>query len=105
MTRKNIKTRVLLSITAFFVLVIFTFTGCESYDNFKAVFIDGDEINEDTIRIAVYEPLSGPDKEYGELEKMGIEIANQLFPRALGKKVAVSYTHLRAHETRHDLVC
>jgi len=91
MTRKNIKTRVLLSITAFFVLVIFTFTGCESYDNFKAVFIDGDEINEDTIRIAVYEPLSGPDKEYGNLEKMGIEIANQLFPRALGKKVELLY--------------
>src|SRR5665648_709520 len=91
MTRKNIKTRVLLSITAFFVLVIFTFTGCESYDNFKAVFIDSDEINEDTIRIAVYEPLSGPDKEYGNLEKMGIEIANQLFPRALGKKVELLY--------------
>src|SRR5450759_2424570 len=25
--------------------------------------------------------------------------------RALGQPEAVSYTHLRAHETRHDLVC
>ena len=25
--------------------------------------------------------------------------------KALGRPVAVSYTHLRAHETRHDLVC
>ena len=91
MIRKTIKTRVLLSITTFFVLVIFTFTGCESYDNFKAVFIDGGKINEDTIRIAVYEPLSGPDKEYGKLEKIGVEIANQLFPRALGKKVELLY--------------
>ena len=91
MIRKNIKTRALLSITIFFVLIIFTFTGCESYDNFKAVFIDGGEINEDTVRIAVYEPLSGPDREYGELEKMGIEIANQLFPRVLGKKVELLY--------------
>lgn len=91
MIRKNIKTRALLSITIFFVLIIFTFTGCESYDNFKAVFIDGGEIKEDTIRIAVYEPLSGPDKEFGELEKMGVEIANQLFPRALGKKVELLY--------------
>ena len=91
MIRKTIKMRVLLSITTFFVLVIFTFTGCESYDNFKVVFIDGDKVNNDTVRIAVYEPLSGPDKEYGELEKMGIEIANQLFPRALGKKVELLY--------------
>ncbi|MBK5261925.1 MAG: ABC transporter substrate-binding protein [Peptostreptococcaceae bacterium] len=91
MIRKTIKTRVLLSITTFFVLVIFTFTGCESYDNFKAIFIDGGKINEDTIRIAVYEPLSGPDKEYGKLEKIGVEIANQLFPRALGKKVELLY--------------
>ena len=91
MIRKTIKTRVLLSITTFFVLVIFTFTGCESYDNFKVVFIDGDKVNNDTVRIAVYEPLSGPDREYGELEKMGIEIANQLFPRALGKKVELLY--------------
>src|SRR5450756_2995677 len=26
-------------------------------------------------------------------------------PRNDGRLVAVSYTHLRAHETRHDLVC
>lgn len=91
MIKKNKKTRGLLSIITFFVLMIFTFTGCESYDNFQAVFIDGDESNEDTIRIAVYEPLSGPDKKYGELEKMGIEIANQLVPRALGKKVELLY--------------
>src|SRR5450759_1213513 len=26
-------------------------------------------------------------------------------PRYIGKLIAVSYTHLRAHETRHDLVC
>jgi len=91
MIKGNKKNRAFLSSIAFFVLIIFTFTGCDSYDNFKAVFIDGGEINEDTVRIAVYEPLSGPDKEHGELEKMGIEIANQLFPRVLGKKVELLY--------------
>src|SRR5450759_4405997 len=27
------------------------------------------------------------------------------FPLVIGGGIAVSYTHLRAHETRHDLVC
>ncbi len=91
MIEKKKKTKVLLSVVAFFVMIIFTFTGCDSYDNFKAVFVDGGKMNEDTVQIAVYEPLSGPDKEYGELEKIGIEIANQLFPRVLDKKVELIY--------------
>ncbi|MBK5246270.1 MAG: ABC transporter substrate-binding protein [Peptostreptococcaceae bacterium] len=91
MIKKRNKTRALLSVICFFVFIIFTFTGCESYDNFKAVFVDGSEGDDDTVRIAVYETLSGPDKEQGELEKTGIEIANQLFPRALGKKVELLY--------------
>src|SRR5665648_503132 len=41
----------------------------------------------------------------------GIEGEDKVFRRAVEKgiprplEVAVSYTHLRAHETRHDLVC
>ena len=91
MTKKNEISKASLPIICFLVLMIFTFTGCESYDNFEAVFIGAGNVNDDKVRIAVYEPLSGPDKEYGELEKMGIEIANQLFPRALGKKVELLY--------------
>jgi branched-chain amino acid transport system substrate-binding protein len=71
--------------------MLFTLTGCESYDNFKSVFIDGRNVTEDSVRIAVYEPLSGEDKKYGELEKMGIEIGNQLFPKAIGKNVELLY--------------
>jgi len=85
------KIKILLLIIGLLTVMLFTLTGCESYDNFKAVFIDGNKINEDTVRIAVYEPLSGPDKKYGELEMMGIQIANQLFPRVLGKKVKLMY--------------
>lgn len=91
MNKKNEISRASLLISCFILLMIFTFTGCESYDNFSEAFIDGKNNNEDTVRIAVYEPLSGPDKKHGELEKMGIEIANQLFPRALGKKVELLY--------------
>lgn len=67
------------------------FSGCETYDNFKATFIDHGVVTDETVRFAVYEPLSGPDKKNGELEKMGIEIGNQLFPKALGKNIELLY--------------
>jgi branched-chain amino acid transport system substrate-binding protein len=73
------------------LLVSVTFTGCDSYENFKAAFIDKDKPAEETVRIGVYEPLSGPDEEHGELEKRGIELANKLFPTALGKRVELLY--------------
>lgn len=83
--------RAILALALICSTALFTFTGCESYENFKSVFIDKEKPSEETVRIAVYEPLSGPDKEYGELEKAGIEIANKLFPTALGKEVELLY--------------
>ena len=38
-------------------------------------------------------------------KKIGWIIALVLVVVIVGYSVAVSYTHLRAHETRHDLVC
>src|SRR5450756_1678190 len=34
-----------------------------------------------------------------------INVGIVIFTRSLLRSVSVSYTHLRAHETRHDLVC
>lgn len=85
------KTGWYMALVLIFSTVIFAFSGCESYDNFKEAFINKGAKTEETVRIAVYEPLSGPDKEKGELEKIGIEIANKMFPSALGKKVELLY--------------
>src|SRR5665648_337199 len=39
------------------------------------------------------------------IDQLGIEVVLDPNPADYDFTVAVSYTHLRAHETRHDLVC
>jgi len=41
----------------------------------------------DTIKIGVFEPLTGANAAGGELELQGIKLANKLYPEVLGKKV------------------
>ena len=90
---KTISNKAGLALTFLLALSILmlAFTGCESYENFKEAFIDKGKNSEDTVRIAVYQPLSGPDEKQGELERKGIEIAHKMFPTALGKKVELLY--------------
>ncbi len=72
------------------VLVVSLLAGCETYNNFRTAFIEKKKV-EDVIKIGVFEPLTGVDKKYGELEKRGIELAHQLYPQVLGKKVELLY--------------
>lgn len=41
----------------------------------------------DTIKIGVFEPLTGANAAGGELEVEGMKIANELYPEVLGKKI------------------
>lgn len=66
-------------------------TGCTTFNNFKEAFINKNSQAEDTIRIGVFEPMSGADKESGELEIKGIELAHQLYPDVAGKKIELVY--------------
>ncbi len=77
-------------------VVSLIFTGCTTFDNFKEAFINKNAQQGDTIRIGVYEPMSGAEKESGELEIQGIELANQLYPTVLGKKVELVYADNRS---------
>lgn len=43
------------------------------------------------IKIGVFEPLTGPNAAGGALEKEGIELAKELYPKVLGKEVQVVY--------------
>lgn len=65
--------------------------GCTTFNNFKEAFINKNPQADDTIRIGIYEPMSGADKESGQLEVKGIELANKLYPEVLGKKVELIY--------------
>ena len=66
-------------------------TGCATYGNFKSTFIESEADNAKVARIGVFEPLSGKDKEKGNLELQGIELAHELFPEVIGKKVELVY--------------
>ena len=66
--------------------------ACTTYNNFKnAFFDDGKEAQERTIKIGVFEPLSGKNKTEGNEELMGIELAHDLYPTVCGKKVELVY--------------
>lgn len=79
-----------LNIGVIMFLVAGLFSGCATYDNFVQGFF-GDGKGEDTIRIALYEPLSGEYSDEARAEIMGIELANKLFPTVLDKKVELVY--------------
>ncbi len=74
---------ILISISIMITLIL---SGCDSYDNFIAGFQPPDK-SEPTVRIGVFEPLTGEDAKFGELEIRGIELAHELYPNAIYKPV------------------
>jgi branched-chain amino acid transport system substrate-binding protein len=78
------------AICVIILLCIGTLSGCTTYDNFVESFF-GDKEEQDTIKIALYEPISGEFSDEAEPEIRGIELANKLFPEVLGKKVELVY--------------
>lgn len=87
--RKKFKIRLFATIMSVLIFSLIT-TGCKTYDDFTQTFIE-DADGEDTIRIGIFEPLSGSDKAYGKLELSGIELAHELYPTVLGKRVELVY--------------
>ncbi|NLK35161.1 MAG: ABC transporter substrate-binding protein, partial [Gracilibacteraceae bacterium] len=76
----------LLSLTLVVVMALSLLTGCAQ----PAPAPSGEPAapaEEDVIKIGVFEPLTGANAAGGELELEGIELAHQLYPEALGKKV------------------
>ena len=73
------------------VLSVSLLAGCTTFNNFKNAFFGADSEDaapsERTIKIGVFEPLTGENKEQGNLELMGIQLANEMYPEVLGKKV------------------
>jgi branched-chain amino acid transport system substrate-binding protein len=76
-----------------FVLMFATFAaGCavEKVDNEEKQESSNSQ-DSDVIKIGVFEPLTGPNAAGGALEKEGIELAKELYPEVLGKKIEVVY--------------
>lgn len=87
----NKRIRAFLSILTIVVMTI-TLCSCATYDAFYDEFIDKSVETYDTVKIGVFEPLSGSDKHYGELEKMGIELAHEVRSQCMGKDVELIYS-------------
>lgn len=70
-------------------LFSFLLTGCTTFDNFKEAFVEKEAKSKNTIKIGVFEPMSGSDKKMGELEVQGIELANELYPEVLSQNLRI----------------
>lgn len=69
-----------LSVLLSLALVVTMAAGCSSGTTTSSE-------DSDVIKIGVFEPLTGANAAGGELEVEGVELANQLRPEVLGKKV------------------
>jgi branched-chain amino acid transport system substrate-binding protein len=82
------------TIAIYVMLILITttlLTGCTTFNNFQETFLDTDTEKNERIRIGVFEPLSGSDKENGQLELQGIELAHEMFPKVLSKDIELVY--------------
>ncbi len=66
-------------------MVATTFSGCKKVETAPTTAAT----SSDTIKIGVFEPLTGANAAGGEAEVEGIKIANKLYPEVLGKKVEI----------------
>lgn len=86
-----------ISVVMCLVLIVSMMTGCTTFNNFKNAFFSDDsgttkvENSGKTIKIGVYEPLSGAYRSAGNEEKLGIELAHELYPEVLGRKIELIY--------------
>jgi len=69
------------------VMMMFMLSGCTTFDNFKAAFIDKPQDKSATIQIGIYEPMTGADKSAAEEEIQGIKLAYEQYPTVNGKIV------------------
>lgn len=68
-----------------------------------------EKADENTIRIGVYEPLSGSDEAAAAPEVLGIQLAHERYPSVMGKKVELVYSDNRsdvdyAHYAAKELI-
>ena len=73
--------------------MMLSLTGCTTYNNFRAAFFTKQTrmIEQQTIKIGVYEAMTGQKSEQGKAEVMGIELAHELYPSVLGRGIELVY--------------
>ena len=65
-------------------------TGCTTYKNFHEAFFEKDQ-EQEVIKIGIFEPQTGADAAEAAEETKGIELAHDLYPEVMGKRVEFVY--------------
>lgn len=79
-------------ILALTMILALGLTGCTTYNNFKNAWLPKDKVEEErTIKIGVFEPMSGQYKQQGMEEVRGIELAYEKMSKVLDKKIQLVY--------------
>lgn len=86
---KKIKRIIACTLTV--IMVAGLLSGCTTFDNFKKAFLNKNPENDAPIKIGIYEPMTGKDKEAGAAEIKGIELANKLYPELAGAQIELIY--------------
>ena len=81
--------------------------GCTSFDNFKKTITKADieeeqeeVVDSNTVKIGVFEPLTGDEAEAASDEVKGIELAHKLFKNVLAREVELVYADNESDTTR-----
>ncbi len=83
-------------IIAMVTILALTITGCTTFDNFKAAFIDKHEDDRAIIKIGVLEPVTGIDSPAAAEEIRGIQLANKVYPHVNGKIVQLIFADTKS---------
>ena len=67
-----------VSIALVLAMLCLLLCGCETYNNFKAAFIDPPE-EKTVVKVGIFEPLTGTDAAAAKDEVLGMELAHELY--------------------------
>ncbi len=91
MRKKRLRNNTTTILLIVLIINMITLTGCSTFDNFSDAFLREEVVDNNTVRIGIFQPLTGSEKEGGKLELMGIELAHKLYPTVLGKEIELIY--------------
>ncbi|MDO4518050.1 MAG: ABC transporter substrate-binding protein [Bacillota bacterium] len=85
----RIKITAIISMCVAFAIA---FSGCTTWNNFKAAFIDNSQNDDLKIQIGILEPVTGADSEAAAEEIRGIQLANEAHPTVNGKQISLVFS-------------
>jgi len=91
--------RIILRIISYMLLAAFLLTslgGCTTWNNFNRAFINKPVYDEETIKIGVFEPLTGELAKEAEDEIRGIELAHSIYSNTLNSQIELVYIDNRS---------